>query len=87
MADCSNGRKVMTEQQPETDVEDILEKCKKLSPDEKAELLKGLLGDSNLSVVFGNYQLHGDTIYQINLAEKEHMAEILRAIANRIENR
>lgn len=74
--------KSVTEQ--DVDEEKIFELCDRLSPDKKAQMVKRLLGDQSLQVAFGNSQLHADTIYQINLSDKDQMAMILRAIANKI---
>lgn len=62
----------------------LFELCDHLSPDKKAQLVKRLLGDQGIQVVFGNSQLHADTICQINLSDKEQMAGILKVIAERI---
>lgn len=75
--------KSVTEQQVD-DEEKIFELCDRLSPDNKAQLVKHLLGDQSLQVMFGNSQLHVGTMYQINLSDKDQMAMLLRAIADKI---
>lgn len=68
------------------DLSKIIEACDNLKSDEKAKLLKHLLGNNaGLSLVIGGTQFHADTVYQINLADKEQVSDILKAIANRIE--
>jgi hypothetical protein len=64
----------------------IIEACENLSNDEKAQLLKHLVGnDSGLSLVVGGSQVNANTVYQINLADREQVGDILKAIASRIE--
>ncbi len=87
MAGCSfttAEEKSVTEQLPGTDEEKVFELWGRLSAEKKAQLLKRMLGDQSLQVVFGNSQLHVDTIYQINLSDKDQMATIFRAIADKI---
>ncbi|WP_438553934.1 hypothetical protein [Chroococcidiopsis sp.] len=67
------------------ELESLLEKCNRLPPDKKAQLLKSLLGDQAISVVFGNSNLYADTIYQINVSDNNQVAELFRTIAQRIE--
>jgi hypothetical protein len=64
--------------------ERIFELCDRLSPGKKAQLVKHLLGDQSLQVVFGNSQLHVGTMHQINLSDKDKMAMLLRVIADKI---
>ncbi len=84
MAGCSFKKKIVDHQQIEIEEEKIIELCETLSSDKKAQLVKRLLADQSIQVVFGNSQMHADTIYQINLSDREQMADILKAIASRI---
>lgn len=56
----------------------------RLSVDEKAELIKRLLNSSGLNVTFGNNQLSGSIVVQVNAMDKAAIADILEAIASRI---
>jgi hypothetical protein len=68
------------------DLSKLIEECDRLKPDEKTELVKHLLAyNSSLSVVVGGSQFHANTVYQINLADREQVGGILKAIADRIE--
>jgi ribosomal protein L15 len=68
------------------DLSKLIEECDRLKPDEKAQLVKHLVAnDSSLSVVVGGSQFHANTVYQINLADREQVGGILKAIADRIE--
>jgi hypothetical protein len=84
IAGCSFEEKIVDHQQIEIEEEKIFELCETLSSDKKAQLVKRLLADQSIQVVFGNSQMHADTIYQINLSDREQMADILKAIASRI---
>ncbi|MFP4410037.1 hypothetical protein [Coleofasciculus sp.] len=66
-------------------IDDILEQASQLSPEEKAQLVERLLKVQGLSVVFGNSQVHADLVVQLNNAPGEYLAEVLRAIASRID--
>jgi hypothetical protein len=66
-------------------LESLIELAQNLPIDERAELVQKLLGqNSALSVVFGNNQLSGQIIVQINTTDRESLGDILDAIANRI---
>lgn len=68
------------------DLSKLIEECDRLKPDEKSQLVKHLLGnDSSLSIVVGGSQFHANTVYQINLADRDQVGGILKAIADRIE--
>lgn len=71
--------------QKESRIEDVLPLVEKLPVEEKAQLVKKLLGTEGLSVVLGNNQLTGSIIVQINTMGKEDLSEILKAIALKIE--
>lgn len=68
-------------------IDDILKQASQLSPEEKAQLVERLLKVQGLSVVFGNGNspVHADLVVQLNNAPGEYLAEILRAIASRID--
>lgn len=66
-------------------IDDILEQASQLSPEEKAQLVERLLKIQGLSVVFGNSQVRADLVVQLNNAPGEYLAEVLRAIASRID--
>lgn len=67
------------------DLNDLIEQVAKLPVDQRAELAQRLLGEqSGLSVVFGNNQLSGQILVQINTSDRESLGDILDAIANRI---
>jgi hypothetical protein len=71
------------------DVEKLMKDCDRLSPEEKAKLVKRLLGDSSLNVIIGSScssHLTADTIYQINLSASDQIADILDAIASKIRS-
>lgn len=69
----------------ETSLSDVLPLIEKLPVEEKAQLVKKLLGTEGLSVVLGNNQLSGSIIVQINTMGNEDLSDILRAIATKIE--
>ena len=63
--------------QKESRIEDILPLAEKLSVEEKAQLVKKLLGTEGLSVVLGNNQISGSIIVQINTMRNEDLSDIL----------
>jgi hypothetical protein len=68
---------------------ELMENCDRLSPEEKAKLVKRLLGDNSLNVTIGSScssHLTADTIYQINLSASDQIADILDAIASKIRS-
>lgn len=86
-ANYSDKIKLVEEQQFNKnldELESLLEKCNRLPADKKAQLLKSLLGDQAISVVFGNSNLYADTIYQINVSDNDQVAQLFRMIAKRI---
>lgn len=88
-ANYSDSKKIVDEQQFNKnldELESLLEKCNRLPPDKKAQLLKSLLGDQAISVVFGNSNLYADTIYQINVSDNNQVAQLFRTLAQRITN-
>lgn len=67
------------------DLDDLMGQVADLPVDQRAELVQRLLGEqSGLSVVFGNNQLSGQILVQINTSDRESLGDILDAIANRI---
>ncbi|KAM3107279.1 hypothetical protein [Phormidesmis sp. 146-33] len=65
-------------------LESLLEATDQLSVDEKAELVKHLIKSGNLSVVLGNQHLSAQVVIQINTVDREGLADILQAVADRI---
>jgi hypothetical protein len=65
-------------------LDDLFGVVDKLPVEDKVALVKHLLGNSGLSVVFENNQLSGSLIVQINTMDKAVLGEILQAIAQRI---
>lgn len=64
-----------------------MEECDRLNADERAKLLKHLLGDAGINVTVGSSQFNADTLYQINIATPDQMAGILKAIADKISSK
>ena len=75
----------MTENQTRRESDQIYEAIQSLPVSEKAELVNRLLGSSGLSVVLGNNHSSGNLIVQINTMESTQLAELVRAVAGRIE--
>lgn len=69
----------------ETALSDVLPLVEKLSVEEKAQLVKKLLGTEGLSVVLGNNHLSGSIAVQINMMGNKDLSDILTAIATKIE--
>lgn len=67
-------------------VEDLLSVVEDLPTNQKAELVKRLLKSADLNVTFGNNQLSGTIIVQINAMDQAALGDILQAIANRISS-
>lgn len=65
-------------------VEDLFSIVEELPPDKKAELVQRLLKSNDLNVTFGNNQLSGTIIVQINTMDQAALSDILQAIASRI---
>ena len=64
--------------------DDLLNIVDSLSVEEKTILVKRLL--PGMSVTFGNNQLSGSIVVQINAMDREVLADLLEAIANRIKH-
>lgn len=66
-------------------LEALIPLIEKLPLDDRLLLLERLIGkQSGLSVVFGNNQLSGSVIVQINQMSPDQLGDILQAIADRI---
>jgi hypothetical protein len=57
-----------------------------VSADVKAKLIKGLLGDSDLRVTFGQAQVNATNFFNIQSASTEQLSDIMLAIAQVIRN-
>lgn len=68
----------------ERKLDDLYTVVEELPADQKAELVKRLLKSSDLNVTFGNNQLSGTIIVQINAMDQAALGDILQAIATRI---
>ena len=70
----------------EPNLENLIDLADQLPVDDKAKLVERLLGQqSGLSVVFGNNQLSGQILVQINTSDRETLGDIVDAIATRIK--
>lgn len=68
-------------------VEAVWQQVKKLSTEEKAEIVKRLLGDeSGLILVSNSTHLVDYIIAQMSLLSSEGLAHVLRAIASRLDS-
>ena len=65
-------------------VKDLFQVVDQLSLDDKAALVKHLMGNAGLNIGFGNNQISGSVIAQINMMDKAALGETLQAIACRI---
>jgi hypothetical protein len=65
------------------ELKEIMEKVDRLNAEDKAKLIKHLLGDLSPNVTIGS---SADTVYQINLASSEQMSAILNVIADKISS-
>lgn len=70
----------------ESGLEKLMQNCDRLSAEEKAKLLKHLLGDPGFQVIVGSNQVHATTVYQLNLNSPEQIATVLDAIAKKISS-
>lgn len=68
----------------ERKIDDLYSVVEDLPVEQKAELIKRLIKASDLNVTFGNNQLSGTIIVQINTMDQGALADILQAIASRI---
>lgn len=71
----------------DTKLEDLVNECDRLGADERAKLLKHLLGDSSLNVTIASSQFNADTVYQINFATPDQLVGILQAITDKISSK
>ena len=67
-----------------TNLEEVMIKVDTLTSEEKAKLIKKLLGDSTLQVTVGSSQFDATNVYQFNLNSNEQIAGILSAIADKL---
>jgi hypothetical protein len=65
-------------------VDNLLSVAENLPAEQKAELVQRLLKSADLNVTFGNNQLSGTIIVQINTMDQAALGDILQAIASRI---
>jgi len=65
----------------------LFRQCDRLSAEKKAQLIKRLLSDGSIQVMFSNSQTHVNALYPLTLSDRKQIAGIIRAIANRMENR
>lgn len=73
--------------QSETDkLKKLMNECDHLNAEDKAKLLKHLLGDSSVQVIIGSSQFHATNVYQVNLTSPEQISTILEAIAKKISS-
>lgn len=64
-------------------LEELLQEVEQLPTEERAQLMKWLLGKQNgVNIVFGH--LSGSIAIQINTMDSEQLGDLLRAIAQRI---
>ena len=69
----------------ESDVDSLYDAAKELPAEQRAELVKKLLGSQEgTTLSFGNSSVSAETVYQINLTSREEMALVLEAIAGKI---
>ncbi|MDV2997603.1 MAG: hypothetical protein N4J56_007308 [Chroococcidiopsis sp. SAG 2025] len=65
----------------------LFRQCDRLSVEKKAQLIKRLLSDRSIQVMFSSSQTHVNTVCPLTLADRKQIAGIVRAIANQMENR
>lgn len=70
----------------ESGLKKIMQECDHLNPEEKAKLIKHLLGEPGLQVVIGSNQVNATTVYQVNLNSPDQISAILDAIAKKISS-
>ncbi|WP_038020040.1 hypothetical protein [Synechococcus sp. PCC 7335] len=65
----------------------LFEAAENLSPEERAELIDLLLAakSSNVFVGVGTTRLTAQTVFQINMNSKEDYAQILKAVASKMQ--
>jgi hypothetical protein len=71
----------------DTNLSELMEDYDRLNGDERAKLLKHLLGDAEFNVTVGSSQFNADTLYQISTATVDQLSEILQAIAQKISSK
>jgi soluble P-type ATPase len=78
----------ITRLNPMSNLKEIIEAIKALSPEEKAHLIGKVMQENSFSVIFGNgsnHVLQADLVVQINDSDAQTMKTIVEAIARRIE--
>ncbi|NEU77656.1 hypothetical protein [Nostoc sp. UIC 10630] len=76
----------MVDQGEDDFLRELMEKSDRLDADEKAKLIKHLLGEPGLQVVIGSNQVHATNVYQVNLNSPDQISTILEAIAKKISS-
>ncbi|BDI20978.1 hypothetical protein ANSO36C_67800 (plasmid) [Nostoc cf. commune SO-36] len=67
-------------------LKELMEKSDRLDAEERAKLIKHLLGEPGLQVVIGSNQVHATNVYQVNLNSPDQISTILDAIARKISS-
>lgn len=76
---------IVVSQQTTPNLESVVSVADTLTVDEKAELVKHLLGSAPLSVVSGgNQHLSDSIVVQINMVSNSGLADVLDAVAERV---
>ena len=71
----------------ESEVDSLYDAAKELPVEQRAELVRKLLGSpEGTTLSFGNSSVGAETVYQINLTSREEMALVLEAIAGKIRS-
>ena len=71
----------------ESEVDGLYDAAKELPVEQRAELVRKLLGNSEgTTLSFGNSSVGAETVYQINLTSREEMALVIEAIAGKIRS-
>lgn len=65
-------------------LEQVLSLVDELSAQEKALLVKRVTGKTGLNMLFGNQQLSGHVVFQVNTIDKSTISDILELLADRI---
>ncbi|MDZ4879083.1 MAG: hypothetical protein CLLPBCKN_008521 [Chroococcidiopsis cubana SAG 39.79] len=65
----------------------LFRQCDRLSVEKKAQLIKRLLSDGSIQVTISNSQTYVNAVCPLTPTNRKRIAGIVRAIANRMENR
>lgn len=76
----------MVDQGEDDFLKELMEKSDRLDAEERAKLIKHLLGEPGLQVVIGSNQVHATNVYQVNLNSPDQISTILEAIARKISS-